>query len=141
MPMRPNYPGGPQFNGPPMGGHMMVQNPSGGYMNGPVPQQGYSPMPPNAQPHMPHMQQHGGPGNFSGSPRPPMMSHQGSHQGFQPGMQMQPHFGAPSPGQPHPYQLQQRAISGGFPQMTPRQQAAVPHHASPGMVTQGDEGK
>lgn len=100
-------------------------------------------MPPNAQPHMPHMQQHGNQG-FSGSPRPPMMSHQGSHQGFQPGGPMQPHF-QPSPNQPHPYHLhQQRAMSGGFPQMTPRQQHAVPNHPSPGMggvSGQGDEGK
>ena len=90
---------------------MMVQNPSsGGY----PPQQGYSPMPPHAQPHMPHMQQYGGPGGYSGSPGPAMMQHRGSHQGFQPGMQMQPHF-APSPGQAHPYHMQQhRAMSGGF---------------------------
>uniref|UniRef100_A0A2D3VJU2 LsmAD domain-containing protein n=1 Tax=Ramularia collo-cygni TaxID=112498 RepID=A0A2D3VJU2_9PEZI len=144
MPMRPgNYGPGPQFNGPQMGGHMMVQQQSGGYANGPMPQN-FSPMPPHAQPHMPHnMQQHGNQG-FQGSPRPPMMSHQGSHQGFQPGMPMQPHF-QPSPGQ-HPYHLQQqqRAMSGSFQQMTPRQQAAVPNHPSPGMggaPVQGDEGK
>lgn len=146
-PMQPGYAPGPPFRGgPQMGGHMMVQQPSGGYVNGPMPQQGYpSPMPPHAQPHMPHMQQHGGPAGYSGSPRPAMMQHTGSHQGFQPGMPMQPHF-APSPGQPHPYHLQQhRAMSGGgFPQMTPRQQHAAPNHSSPGMggvAGQGDEGK
>jgi hypothetical protein len=144
--MRPGqYGQGPQFGSPHMGGHMMVQQHSGGYANGPMPQQGFSPMPPNAQPHMPHMQQHANNQGFSGSPRPPMMSHQGSHQGFQPGMQMQqPHF-PPNPNQPHPYHYnQQRAMSGGFPQMTPRQQHAVPMNASPGMggaPGQGDEGK
>lgn len=124
---------------------MMVQQPSGGYANGPMPQN-FSPMPPHAQPHMPHnMHQHGNQG-YQGSPRPPMMSHQGSHQGFQPGMPMQPHF-QPSPGQhgQHPYHFQQqRAMSGGFQQMTPRQQSAVPNHPSPGMggaPGQGDEGK
>ncbi|KAK4496344.1 hypothetical protein PRZ48_012324 [Zasmidium cellare] len=140
-PMQPGYPPNHQFRGPQMGGHMMVQQPSQGYVNGPMPQQGYSPMPPHAQPHMPHMQQHGGPAGYSGSPRPTMMQHNGSHQGFQPGMPMQPHF-VPSPGQPHPYHLQQhRAMSGGYPQMTPRQQNAVPNHSSPGMGAQGDEGK
>ncbi|KXS96840.1 hypothetical protein AC578_7387 [Pseudocercospora eumusae] len=137
MPMRPGF-GGPQFNPQMGGGHMMVQNPSQGYQNGPM-AQGYggSPMPPNAQPHMPHMQPHG---SFSGSPRPHMMSHQGSHQGFQPGMPMQPHF-APAPA-PYPHHMQHRAMSSGYPQMTPRQQAAVPHQPSPGMgVAQGDEGK
>ncbi|EGP83104.1 uncharacterized protein MYCGRDRAFT_111497 [Zymoseptoria tritici IPO323] len=142
--MRPGgYGPGPQFNGPLMGGHMMVQQHSGGYANGPMPQQGFSPMPPHAQPHMPHMQQHGGQ-NFNNGPRPPMMSHQGSHQGFQPNMQMQGQF-QPSPNQAHPYHLQQqRAMSGGFPQMTPRQQHAIPNHPSPGMggvPGQGDEGK
>ncbi|UJO24152.1 PAB1-binding protein 1 [Fulvia fulva] len=142
-PMQPGFPPGPQFRAPQMGGHMMVQNPSQGYMNGPVPNQNYSPMPPHAQPHMPHMQQHGPAAYNNNSPRPPMMQPGGSHQGFQPGMPMQPNF-APSPGQPHPYHLQQqRAMSGGFPHMTPRQQHAVPNHGSPGMGAppQGDEGK
>ncbi|EME44508.1 hypothetical protein DOTSEDRAFT_72098 [Dothistroma septosporum NZE10] len=141
-PMQPGFPPGPQFRGPQMGGHMMVQNQSQGYMNGPIPNQNYSPMPPHAQPHMSHMQH--GPGGYSNNgPRPSMMQHGGSHQGFQPGMPMQPNF-VPSPGQPHPYHLQQqRAMSGGFPQMTPRQQHAVPNHGSPGMGVppQGDEGK
>lgn len=78
MPMRPGF-GGPQFNPQMGGGHVMMQNPSQGYQSGPMPQNyGGSPMPPHAQPQMPHMQQHG---SFSGSPRPHMMSHQGSHQG------------------------------------------------------------
>ncbi|CAK4027913.1 Hypothetical predicted protein [Lecanosticta acicola] len=137
MQMAPNFTPGPHFRPQPMGGHMMVQQQSGSYPSGPVPQ-GYSPMPPHPQPHMPHMQQNG-PAGYSGSPRPPMMQHQGSHQGYQ--QQMQPHF-MPSPGQPHPYHMQQRAMSGGFPQMTPRQQHSIPNHPSPGMVpAQGDEGK
>lgn len=150
-------PQGPQFGGPQMGGQMMVPNHSGGYLNGPIPQQQqqqpYSPMPPHAQPHLPHnMQGHGAPGGgYAGSPRPTMMQHQGSHQGFQPHQsQMQQHTQqppfAPSQGQPHPYHYQQqRQMSGQqFPQMTPRQQQAVPQHNSPGMgggVGQGDEGK
>lgn len=137
MQMPPNYPPGPHFRPQPMGGHMMVQQGSGGYPGGPV-QPGFSPMPPHNQPHMPHMQQNG-PGGYSGSPRPPMMQHQGSHQGYNP--QMQPHY-MPSPGQPHPYHMQQRAMSGGFNHMTPRQQHSVPNHSSPGMApAQGDEGK
>ncbi|WPH01171.1 Hypothetical protein R9X50_00400700 [Acrodontium crateriforme] len=150
--MRPGYNQGPPYGGPPMGGHMMVQNPSsGGYSNGPMPQNPYSPMPPHAQPHMPHMQQ-GGPGTYNNGPRAPMMQHQGSHQGFQPQMHMQPHQFMPGQAQPHPYHLQhnQRQHSGGhsggqqFPQMTPRQHNAAPQHPSPGMgnaAGQGDEGK
>ncbi|KAK5114992.1 hypothetical protein LTR85_010030 [Meristemomyces frigidus] len=142
--MRQGFPqGGPQYGGPPMGGQMMVPNPSGGYMNGPMPQQQYSPMPPHAQPHLPHMQgAHGGPGGFSGSPRPPMMQQQGSHQGFQPQMHGHgpPQF-APSPGQPHPYHYQRQMSGQGYPQMTPRQQQAMPQHPSPGMGAPGDEGK
>lgn len=150
--MRPGYNQGPLYGGPPMGGHMMVQNPSsGGYSNGPMQQSPYSPMPPHAQPHMPHMQQ-GGPGAYNNGPRAPMMQHQGSHQGFQPQMHMQPQQFVPGQTQPHPYHLQhnQRQHSGGhsggqqFPQMTPRQHNAAPQHPSPGMgnaAGQGDEGK
>ncbi|KAK4549685.1 hypothetical protein LTR36_004986 [Oleoguttula mirabilis] len=146
--MRQGFPQGPQFAGPPMGGQMMVPNPSGGgYMNGPMPQQQpYSPMPPHAQPQMPHMQggPHNGPAGYTSSPRPPMMQQQGSHQGFQPQMHGHgpPQF-APSPGQPHPYHYQQRQMSTGqgYPQMTPRQQQAMPQHPSPGMGALGDEGK
>nr|XP_023907946.1 protein pygopus-like [Quercus suber] len=146
--MRPNFPHNGSFGGPQMGGQMLNHSSSGNYMNGSVPQQpSYSPMPPHAQPHMGHMQS-GGPGGFGGSPRPPMMQHQGSHQGYQPPMHMGgPQFGGP-PGQ-HPYHLQQgRQLSSGhngqFPQMTPRQQPALPQQPSPGMggmVAQGDEGK
>jgi len=143
--MRPMYPQGPQYpGGPQMGGHMMQQQPSGGYAGGPVPQQGYSPMPPHAQPHMQqHLPPHGGPGNYAASPRPHLMQHQGSHQGYNPPMPMQPSFSS-SPGHPHPYHMQQRAMSSQFAQMTPRQQHAVPQHSSPsvgGVTGPGDEGK
>ncbi|KAI5360329.1 putative LsmAD domain, ataxin 2, SM domain-containing protein [Septoria linicola] len=132
-PMMPQPRPGYQGHGfPPqqMGGHMMMQNPSQGGYNGPMP--GFSPMPHQAQPHMPYQQQHGQ-GNFvQGSPRPHPMSQQGSQQGYQP---------HPPPGGQHPMHFQ-RAMSGGYPQMTPRQQAAMPHHGSPGMgPAQGDEGK
>jgi len=130
----------------------MMQQGSSGYMNGhPMPQQSYSPMPPHAQPQMPHMQHQGTPSGYSSSPRagPQMMQHQGSHQGFQPHMaQMQQPPFTPSSGHSHPYhvQHQQRQTSGqGFPShMTPRQQQAVPHLPSPGMpggAGPGDEGK
>ena len=140
-PMPQAYPQrGPQFGQPQMmGGVPMVNQPSGGFMNGPMPQgaQSYSPLPPHAQPHMPqHLHQPNG--GYGGSPRPHMMQHAGSHQGFQPGMMppQGPQF-APSPGQPHPYHMQQRQYShgsvGGYPQMTPRQQHPIPNqtHASP----------
>lgn len=155
--MRQGFPQGPQYGGPPMGGQMMVPNPSGGggYMGGPpMPgqqQPSFSPMPPQAQPHLPHNMQGahpGGPGGYTGSPRPPMMQQQGSHQGFQPqmhGMHGPPNSQfSPSPGQPHPYHYQQRQMSGqgqSYPQMTPRQQQAMPQHPSPGMGAAGDEGK
>lgn len=121
-----------------MGGVPMVNQPSGGFMNGPMPQQqSYSPMPPPAQPYMAQMQNQG----YAASPRPPMMQHSGSHQGFQSGM-MPPQFA--QQGQPHPYHMQQRQMSaGGYPHMTPRQQYSVPNHPSPGMgvPSQGDDGK
>lgn len=146
--MRPNFPQGPQMM-PQMGTQMMMSNPAGGgYMNGPgMPQQGYSPMPMHAQPagNFPHMQPgHGTPAGYSASPRPPIMQHSGSHQGFQ--LQMSGHMpGAPfgpNPGGP-PHMHYPRQMSGqGYPQMTPRQQHAqvAPPHPSPGMG-QGDEGK
>ena len=63
---------------------------------------------------MSHMQNQG----YAGSPRPHMMQHSGSHQGFNPTMMAPPQF-APSPaGQPHPYAMQQRQMSaggGGYP--------------------------
>ncbi|PIA92602.1 Ataxin-2 [Cercospora beticola] len=125
---RPGYPG---HGFPPqqMGGHMMMPNPSAGGYSGPVP--GFSPMPHQAQPHMPYPQH--GPGGFmAGSPRPHPMSQQGSQQGYQP---------HPPPGGQHPMHFQ-RTMSGGYHQMTPRQQAAMPHHGSPGMgPAQGDEVK
>ena len=148
--MPQGYPRGPQFNPQMMAsGVPMVQQTSqqGAYMNGPPPgAPSYSPMPPHATPHMQHMQP-----AYQGSPRPHMMQHSASHQGYQqqppPNMHMPPQF-APNPGQPHPYAMQQRQYShGGMPQMTPRQQQAMPHHASPGMSgqmpgqAQGDEGK
>lgn len=117
----------PQYPPPPMGGHMMMPNPSaGGYNGGPAP--GYSPMLHPAQPQMqfpPHHNQ----GQFGGgSPRGYPMSQQGSQQGYN------------MPG-PHPMHFQ-RAMSGGYPpHMTPRQQAAMPHHGSPGMGPVQDEGK
>ncbi|KAF1810253.1 hypothetical protein P152DRAFT_451346 [Eremomyces bilateralis CBS 781.70] len=92
MNMRP-YPGGPQFgnsHGGPMGGHMMTQqHSSGGYVPMMNPQmQVYSPVPTNVYPHQPGGM---GPGpNGYPSPRPAMMSHQGSQQGHQqPVMYMQ----------------------------------------------------
>ncbi|GAB7364901.1 hypothetical protein MBLNU230_g5692t1 [Neophaeotheca triangularis] len=150
--MRQNFPGQgpppPPFGNPGMGGQMMVQQPSGGYMGGPMPQQQaqYSPMPQHPQPHFQggtgqHMQ----PGNtpYANSPRPHPMSHQGSHQGYQPQQQqqhqggpgmppmggIQGNFGGPSPNhqgmpQPHPYHMQQRQMSNqGY---TPRGQNAMP---------------
>ncbi|KAF2720732.1 hypothetical protein K431DRAFT_225624 [Polychaeton citri CBS 116435] len=157
VPMRPNqYPGGQFQPGMgPMGGQMMMPSASNGpYMNGHMaPQPSFSPMPHHPQPQMHHMQPQGGPAGYSGSPRPPMMQHQGSHQGFTPAgphMPIQPHF-APSPGHgqhPYPYQPQRQMSGQGnaFPQMTPRQQAAVPQMgASPGQMPAtaqgGDEGK
>jgi hypothetical protein len=162
--MRPNYPpGGPGYgpNMPQMGGGapMMAQNPSSsGFM--PPQNQGYSPMPPQAQPQMPHMpQQSAGPNGYAGSPRPGphMMAHSGSHQGFAPHMQQQhsqhgPQFAPPFHGQQQPHQGQRHPSNGGFVQMTPRSQQAMPsaqqsqgHVPSPGMSGQapahGDERK
>lgn len=146
--MRPTFPQGPQMM-PQMGTQVMMPSPAGGgYMNGPgMPQQGYSPMPMHAQPtgNFSHMQPgHGTPAGYSASPRPPMMQHSGSHQGFQP--QMSGHMPGPpfAPNQGGPQHMHyQRQMSGqGFPHMTPRQQHAqvAPAHPSPG-VGQGDEGK
>ena len=141
-PMRPGYPPGPQFPG----GHMMVQQHSSSGYNGqgPPPQQPgqqpqqpgqhFSPMPPHAQPHLP-------PGaSFSGSPRPPLMQHQGSHQGYAagppPNMYPPPGSGPPHGG----HHMGQRAMSNGFPPPggpppvmgTPRGHHAMPYHQSPG---------
>jgi hypothetical protein len=161
--MRPNYPPGPGYgpNMPQMGGGapMMAQNPSSsGFM--PPQNQGYSPMPPQAQPQMPHMPQQGaGPNGYAGSPRPGphMMAHSGSHQGFAPHMQQQhsqhgPQFAPPFHGQQQPHQGQRHPSNGGFVQMTPRSQQAMPsaqqsqgHVPSPGMSGQapahGDDRK
>ncbi|KAM3420882.1 hypothetical protein BST61_g4117 [Cercospora zeina] len=114
---RQGYPGH-AFPPQQMGGHMMMPNPSAGGFNGPVP--GFSPMPHQAQPHVP-FPQHGPGGFMAGSPRPHPMSQQGSQQGYQP---------HPPPGGQHPMHFQ-RTMSGGYHQMTPRQQAAMPHHGSP----------
>lgn len=154
--MRPGFPGAPNFapNVPPqMGGQMMMQTPSSGGYPPQGPPQHYSPMPPHAMPHMPqhpphHQQQHGGPNNFASSPRPGphMMQHSGSHQGFT------PQGGAGMPGFPNqgPYAYQQQRQhsgqgAGGFPQMTPRGQQAMPvpqggHMPSPGLQ-QGQQGQ
>lgn len=151
--MRPGFHPGPGFgpNMPQMGGApMMGQNPSSsGFM--PPQNQGYSPMPPHAQPQMQHMpQQGGGPNGYAGSPRPGahLMATSGSHQGFAPHMQQQhsqhgpPQFAPQFQGQQqHPQQQGQRHPSnGGYPQMTPRSQQAMPaaqqaqgHVPSPGM--------
>ncbi|TKA83466.1 hypothetical protein B0A55_00590, partial [Friedmanniomyces simplex] len=102
---RGGFPPGQQFGGggaqqQHMGGApMMVPNLSngggGGYMNGPPPQQqqgqgqGYSPMPHHAQMHLGHGTPGPGPGGYAGSPRPAMMAHSGSHQGFNPQQQQQ----------------------------------------------------
>lgn len=126
---------------------MMAQNPSSsGFM--PPQNQGYSPMPPHAQPQMQHMpQQGGGPNGYTGSPRPGphMMQASGSHQGYAPQMQHQhsqhgPPFVPPFQGQQQAQQQGQRHPStGGYPQMTPRSQQAMPvpqqqgHVPSPGM--------
>lgn len=117
-----------QYPPPQMGGHMMMQNPSAGGFNGPAP--GYSPMPQPPQPHMQFPPQHNQGQYGGGSPRGGYpMSQQGSQQGY--------HMQGP----PHPMQFQ-RAMSGGYPpNMTPRQQAAMPHHGSPGMGLAQDEGK
>jgi hypothetical protein len=123
-PPHQGFPG--QYPPPQMGGHMMMPNPSAGGYNGPA--AGYSPMPHPAQPQMQFPPQHNQ-GQFGGgSPRGYPMSQQGSQQGYN------------MPG-PHPMQFQ-RAMSGGYPpHMTPRQQAAMPHHGSPGMGPAQDEGK
>ena len=149
-PIPAGYPRGPQFNSQHMmgGAPMMQQHSQGGagagaYMqnpNLPPHSQSYSPMPPHATPHMAHMQP------YQSSPRPHMMQHSGSHQGFQ--QQGPPMYGGPSPGH-HPqhayHGMQQRTYSHGMPQMTPRGTQAMPavmHQASPGGGTMmGDEGK
>ncbi|KAI4720784.1 hypothetical protein E4T48_03012 [Aureobasidium sp. EXF-10727] len=149
--MRPQQYGSPQ--GPPMGGHMMVQQSSNGpFMNGAMAQQVpmyASPVPGHVQPHFP--------GHAAGQPGPGFgrghaMSHQGSQQGH-PGqmymqmpptapMMMQQHPGqmpqmrnfaqGQYPGGPqgqHGYPMQHRAMSNqgyNHNQMTPRQ-----HHAAP----------
>ncbi|KAF2771248.1 hypothetical protein EJ03DRAFT_325697 [Teratosphaeria nubilosa] len=138
---------GPQMM-PQMGGQvMMPQHSQGGY--NPNMHQPYSPMPPHAQPAggFPHMPPgHGTPQGYAASPRPPMMQHSSSQQGFQPpmgGLMQGPPF-APGPGQPPPHHWQRQMSGGGhgFPQMTPRQQQAqIAAHPSPGMGAAGDEGK
>lgn len=149
--MRPGFAPGPGFGGPNMpqmggGAPMMTQNPSSsGFM--PPQYQGNSPMPPHAQPQMPHMPQQGvGPNGYAGSPRPGphMMQTSGSHQGFTPHMQQQhsqqgPPFAPPFHGQQQQpqHQGQRHPSTGGYPQMTPRTQQAMPaqqgHVPSPGM--------
>lgn len=158
--MRPGFPPGPGFgpNMPQMGGGapMMAQNPSSsGFM--PPQNQGYSPMPPQAQPHHAHMPQGAGPNGYASSPRPGphMMAPSGSHQGFAPHMQHQhsqgPPFAPPFHGQQAQQQVPRHPSNGGYPQMTPRTQQAMPaaqpqsHVPSPGMgaqpLGQGEERK
>lgn len=95
--------GGPQ--GPPMGGHMMVQQSSNGpFMNGPMAQQVpmyASPVPGHVQPHFPgHPAPQPGPGFGRGHP----MSHQGSQQGHPGQMYMAPPAGPMMMQQQHPGQ-------------------------------------
>lgn len=128
---------------------MMVQ-PGQPFANGQIPQQPYSPLPHNAQPHVQHMGQHPGQAGFPASPRPGphVMHHTNSHQGFAP---HQMGMYTALPGQGSPYAMNQRQMSAGhFPQMTPRQQQAVPTNQaqpSPSPATTGqntgknDEGK
>jgi hypothetical protein len=101
--MRPQQFGSPQ--GPPMGGHMMVQQSSNGpYMNGAMAQQVpmyASPVPGHVQPHFPgHPTPQPGPGYGRGHP----MSHQGSQQGHPGQMYMQMPPAAPMMMQQHPGQ-------------------------------------
>ncbi|KAK5110100.1 hypothetical protein LTR62_006234 [Meristemomyces frigidus] len=150
--------GGPQFANQHMA-PMMAPNPSSGgsYMNTPMQQQhsGYSPMPPHAQPNMGHPNQHAGAqGGYNASPRPPMMTPHGSHQGYNMNMNqqmhsggpgMQGHYGVGQGQQPHPMHLQQRQLSSGYGQQamqTPRQGQSVPMmgHGSPGMGMGGSQG-
>jgi len=149
-PMRPGFQHNQSFQQPgmpPMGGHPMAQSHSN---SGFMPNGMQQPQPPFGSP------MHGGhhmnqqPNGYANSPRPgpQMMQHSGSQQGFQPNMQQQMPYGA-SPSQP-PYQQQRHPSGANFPQMTPRQQQAMPaqsvqHVPSPGMgghgQNQGDEGK
>ncbi|TKA49201.1 hypothetical protein B0A54_01277 [Friedmanniomyces endolithicus] len=89
-----------QMGGAPMMAPSMSNGGGGGgvYMNGLPPQQGqgqgqgYSPMPHHAQMQHPG---HGapGPGGYAGSPRPALMAHSLSHQGFNALQQQQQHGG------------------------------------------------
>lgn len=175
MHMRP-MPNG-QYMGPqgaPLGGHMMMQQHSNGpYMNGPQPPSMYgSPAPHQVQPHFGgHQGQHGMPGGYGGSPRGHPMSHQGSQQGHGPQpmyampgqgnpMMMPQHAGQVTPmrgyaqpqfagqGPNHAYAMQHRAMSnGGYNQMTPRQQHAMPQQGPstgamvPSRSSMGDDGR
>lgn len=162
MQMRP-LPGGPQYQGPAMGGQMMVQQPSNGpYMNGPMGQQMQmygSPNPANVQPQF----QPGMSSPYGGSHAQPMR-HQGSQQGPMPqSMYMAPQ-GGPMMMPQHPgmrgnfpqqgqfqqggYGMQHRAMSnGGYSNHpTPRQPHAVPQGPGPNGPPMhgngaGDEGK
>ncbi|THW62436.1 hypothetical protein D6D25_02297 [Aureobasidium pullulans] len=155
--MRPQQFGSPQ--GPPMGGHMMVQQSSNGpFMNGPMAQQVpmyASPVPGHVQPHFPgHPAPQPGPGFGRGHP----MSHQGSQQGHPGQMYMQMPPAGPMMMQQHPGQMQRNFPQGQYPggpqgqhgypmqhramsnqgynhnQMTPRQHHAAPQQGpSPGM--------
>ncbi|KAF1988034.1 hypothetical protein K402DRAFT_329278 [Aulographum hederae CBS 113979] len=119
--------------GQPMGGHMMTNQPSNGpFMNVPVhgqPQM-YSPGPGHVYPN-----QHAGlngpyqaPNGYP-SPRAPMMSHQGSQQGYQQGQMMFPQqqghgppmFGQAPPGGP------MTPMRGPFPQPHHPQYNSSPH--------------
>lgn len=105
----------------------MISGQQSPYASGQSPQPYASPLLHNVQPHMQHMGQHPGQPGFAANarPGPHMMQHTSSHQGFQP-HQMGMSY-AQMPGQPSPYAMNQRQMSAGhFPQMTPRQQQAVP---------------
>ncbi|KAK0286738.1 poly(A)-binding protein binding protein [Friedmanniomyces endolithicus] len=127
--------GGGQQQQPHMGGAPMMapsmSNGGGGggvYMNGLPPQQqqgqgqGYSPMPHHAQMQHPG---HGtpGPGGYAGSPRPALMAHSLSHQGFNPlqqQQQQQQHGGGGGM-----MQMGQQGIYGGGGGMSQQQQQQV----------------
>ena len=155
VPMGPqNYRGNPnQYNPNTMPGGVPMAN-QGSHSGYPMPGQGpqsYSPMPPHATPHMPHAHAHHIQHSpYAGSPRPAHMMHTASHQGFQPGVaQYGPNAAGMGQNYPHAYAMQHRQMSaGGYPAMTPRQQAAMPNlpmQPSPGMGggagSHGDEGK
>ncbi|KAK1092865.1 poly(A)-binding protein binding protein [Friedmanniomyces endolithicus] len=125
--------GGGQQQQPHMGGAPMMapsmSNGGGGggvYMNGLPPQQqqgqgqGYSPMPHHAQMQHPG---HGtpGPGGYAGSPRPALMAHSLSHQGFNPLQQQQQQHG----GGGGMMQMGQQGVYGGGGGMSQQQQQQV----------------